>query len=177
MLKSESDRQFDVELFIMHPTIDPSEIAAALGLEAARSHRVGDRRMTPPGTLREGNYPDTRWRHSARYTTSHQRFADKVESLEVKVLPKRAFLSRVLQTRGRLSLIVQFLGDGYFGDTIPRSTLAKIADLGCRSSSGSRPSRALPKYFPMPGLRPPPFPCSYARGIPCPALQVNILLT
>jgi hypothetical protein len=34
--------------------IDPSEITAALGLEAARTHRVGDRKMTPRGTLLEG---------------------------------------------------------------------------------------------------------------------------
>jgi len=27
-------------------------------------------------------------------------------------------------------VVVQFLGDGYFGDEIPQSTLAKIVDLG-----------------------------------------------
>jgi hypothetical protein len=127
---SKIDRRFDVELLIKHPSIDPSEITAMLGLEAAGSHRVGDRRMTPRGTLLEGNYPDTRWRHSTRYTTSNQWFADKVESLVAHLLPHRAFLLRLLQTGGEVSLIVQFLGDGYFGDTIPQSTLAKIADLG-----------------------------------------------
>jgi hypothetical protein len=127
---SESDRRFDVELLIKHPSIDPAEITAALGLEAAGSHRVGDRRMTPRGTLLEGNYPDTRWRHSARCTVSHQWFADRVESLVADLLPHKAFLSRLLQTGGKLTLIVQFLGDGYFGDEIPQSTLAKIADLG-----------------------------------------------
>jgi len=48
---SESDRRFDVELFIVHPTIDPSDITIALGLEATRSSRVGDPRITPKGTL------------------------------------------------------------------------------------------------------------------------------
>jgi Domain of unknown function (DUF4279) len=127
---SESNRRFDVELFIVHPTIDPSEITMALGLEPKFSHRVGDPRMTPTGTPIEGNYPDTRWRHSARYTVSHQWFADRVESLVAHLLPHKAFLSRLLQTGGKLTLIVQFLGDGYFGDEIPQSTLAKIADLG-----------------------------------------------
>jgi len=114
----------------VHPTIDPSDITIALGLEATRSSRVGDPRITPKGTLLEGNYPDTRWRHSARYELSNQWFADKVESLVAHLLPHRAFLPRLLQTGGKLTLIVQFLADGYFGDTIPQSTLAKIADLG-----------------------------------------------
>ena len=65
-----------------------------------------------------------------QYTVSPQWFADKVESLVEHLLPHRAFLSRLLQTGGTLTLIVQFLGDGYFGDKIPQSTLAKIADLG-----------------------------------------------
>ena len=119
-----SGRRFDIELFIVHPTIDPSEITIALGLEPKVALRVGDRRVTPKGTLLEGSCPDTRWRYSARYT------ADKVESLVAHLLPHRAFLSRLLQTGGNLTLIVQFLGDGYFGDTIPKSTLTKIADLG-----------------------------------------------
>jgi len=78
---SERDRRFDVQLFIVHPTIDPTEITMALGLDAKFSHRVGDRRITPEGTLLEGNYPHTRWRYSARYTVSNQWFADKVDSL------------------------------------------------------------------------------------------------
>jgi Domain of unknown function (DUF4279) len=127
---SRSDRRFHVELSIVHPTIDPSDITIALGLEATGSRRVGDRRMTPKGTLLEGNYPDTRWRHERQYTVSHQWFADKVESLVEYLLPHRDFLSRLSHTGGKATLIVQFLGDGYFGDEIPQSTLAKIVDLG-----------------------------------------------
>jgi hypothetical protein len=126
----ESGQRFDVELFIVHPTIDPSEITIALGLEPKVSHRAGDRRVTPKGILLEGNHPDTRWRYCARYTVTNQWFADKVESLVAHLLPHKAFLSRLLQTGGKLTLIVQFLGDGYFGDDIPQSTLTKIADLG-----------------------------------------------
>jgi hypothetical protein len=48
-------RQFDVELFIVHPTFDPADISEALGLEAHFAHRVGDRRRAPKGTLLPGN--------------------------------------------------------------------------------------------------------------------------
>ena len=41
-----SSRHIDVELFIVHPTMTPAEIAAALGIEAQFAHRVGDLRKT-----------------------------------------------------------------------------------------------------------------------------------
>src|SRR5215467_1791975 len=49
-------RRFDVELFIVHPTLDPADISAALGMEAHSAHRVGDPRKTPKGTPLSGNY-------------------------------------------------------------------------------------------------------------------------
>ena len=121
-------RRFDVELFIVHPTLDPAEISAALGLEAQGVHRVGDRRRTLKGTLLEGNYPDTRWRHSVRYEARAQHFRDKVAALVDELTPHRAFLADLRATGGRATVIVQFL-DGYFGDAIPAETLAKLADL------------------------------------------------
>jgi hypothetical protein len=43
---------------------------------------------------------------------------------------KTDHLSRSLATPPSAELHIQFLGDGYFGDSIPPSTLAKIVDLG-----------------------------------------------
>jgi hypothetical protein len=40
-------RRFDVELLIVHPSLNPAEISTALGLEARYAHRVDDRRKTP----------------------------------------------------------------------------------------------------------------------------------
>jgi hypothetical protein len=49
-------RRVDVELFIVHPTMSPAEITAALGIEAHFAHRVGDPRKTPKGLPLEGQY-------------------------------------------------------------------------------------------------------------------------
>ena len=43
----DTPRRFHVELFIVHPTLTPTDISAALGMEAHFAHRVGDRRKTP----------------------------------------------------------------------------------------------------------------------------------
>jgi Domain of unknown function (DUF4279) len=122
-------RRFDVELFIVHPTIDPMEISAALGLTPNFMNRVGDQRKTPKGALLPGKYKDTRWRHSRRYEVSAQWFVDKVIELIDYLEPHRAFLSKICSTGGGASIVIQFLGDGYFGDEIPRDVLARIVNL------------------------------------------------
>jgi hypothetical protein len=127
---SEYYRRFDVELFIVHPTVDPSEITKELGLEAPFSRRVGDRRKTPKGTLLSGNYPDTRWRHSVRHEAPGQWFAEKVKTFVDQLEPHKGFLANLSATGGRATIVIQFLGDNYFGDQIPQATLAKIVDLG-----------------------------------------------
>jgi hypothetical protein len=119
--EASTSKRFDVELFIVHPTLDPVKIGAALGLDAKFSHCVGDQRKTPKGTPLPGTYRDTRWRHSRRYDTPDQWFADKIAEL-IDYIELRS-------TGGEACLNLQLLGDGYFGDEIPRTVLARLIDL------------------------------------------------
>ncbi len=123
-------RRFEVQLFIVHPTLDPSEISRLLGLEAHFSHRVGDRRRTPKQRLLTGIYPDTRWRHCIRYTVAEQHFASEVIKFVERLEAHKEFLANVSSKGGKASIIICFLGDGYFSDELPPETLAKLADLG-----------------------------------------------
>lgn len=123
-----SARRFDVELFIKHPTMAPADITTALGLEPRFVHRVGDRRWTPDGR-RLRDQPDTRWRHSTRHEVKHHRFADRVTAFVDLLKPHKAFLAEVRSTGGEASVVVQFLGDGYYGDDIPLRTLENMIDL------------------------------------------------
>lgn len=122
-------RRFDVELFIVHPTWEPAEISTALGLEVHFEHHVGDPRKTPKGALLPGHYTDTRWRHCIRCTVRDQWYAAEVARLVDRLEPHRAFFADLKSTGGTACIIIQFLGDGYFGDEIPRATLAKLVDL------------------------------------------------
>jgi Domain of unknown function (DUF4279) len=122
-------KRFDVELFIVHPTLDPAGISIALGLGAKFAHRVGDQRKTPKGTLLSGTYQDTRWRHSRRYETPDQWFADKIAALIDCIEPYKAFLKELRSTGGKACLILQFLRDGYFGDEIAQAILTRLSDL------------------------------------------------
>jgi hypothetical protein len=122
-------RRFHVELLIVHPTFDPKDISAALGLEGHVTHRVGDRRKTPKGTVLAGHYPDTRWRHCVEYSAPDQFFAAEVSSFVDKLGSHKVFLADLKATGGKASVIIQFLGDGYYADKLPHATLAKVVEL------------------------------------------------
>jgi hypothetical protein len=109
--------------------MNPAEITAALGLAGHFTHRVGDRRKTPKGILLPGTYRDTRWRHSIRYEVNDQWFVEALKTLVDRLVPHKAFLGRLRSTGGRTCVIIKFLGDGYFGDEIPRNVLAQLVDL------------------------------------------------
>src|SRR5687767_1516960 len=109
-------RRFDVELFVVHPTMDPADISARLGLEPTIAHPVDGKRRTPKGTVLTGRYRDTRWRHSIRHETRGQHFAGELAALLDRLSPHKTFLAELRATGGQAMLIVQFLGDdGYFG--------------------------------------------------------------
>jgi hypothetical protein len=127
--EASTSKRFDVELFIVHPTMDPAEISTALGLDTKSAHRVGDPRKTAKGTPLSGTYQDTRWRYSRRYETPDQWFSGKIAELIDRIGLHNAFLKELRSTGGRACLILQFLGDGYFGDEVPQAILARLVDL------------------------------------------------
>ena len=122
-------KRFDIDLFIIHPTLDPARIGEALGLAAKVVQRVGDRRRTPSGRLLEGVYRDTRWRHRRRFETSGQHFAEKIIELLADIETSKAFFHELRSTGGSACVIVHLLGDGYLGDKVSRDTLTKLVDL------------------------------------------------
>src|SRR5262249_40422598 len=121
--------RFYLDLFIVHPSINPDEITAALGLEPSHARRFGEKRATPKGRLLEGTYPDSRWRHSVRHEIKGRFFARKIDELLDQLLPHRDFLHQLRTTGGQATLIVYFI-DGYFTDSISNETLSKVVDLG-----------------------------------------------
>lgn len=123
-------QRFNVQLLIVHPTIDPAEITATLGLQPIIVHRAGTSRMTPAGTSLPGRYPDTRWRYSIRHEVKGQWFRREMAALLDRLDPHKTFLAEVRATGGKAAVMLQFLGDdGYFGDELGRDLLARLVDL------------------------------------------------
>ena len=128
-LHFDAPRRFDIELFIVHPTMTPAEISAMLKMEPQIAHGIGEQRLTPKDTILEGEYPDTRWRYSVRYQTGGQHFSDKLETFVEQLSPLKPAFAHLRSTGGSAEVILQFLGDGYFGDTVPARILALMAEL------------------------------------------------
>ncbi len=130
-------RRFYVELFIVHPTLEPAQITATLGLKPKIAHKVGDERKTPAGAQLAGVYRDTGWRYSVRYEVTDQWFAEKVTELVDRLMPHKEYFRQLRSTGGRASIIVDFVDEEYFSDEIPRNTLAKLVDLELDLGIGS----------------------------------------
>jgi hypothetical protein len=122
-------RRFSLDLSIVHPLMDPAEISAALGLEAHVSHRAGDPRSTPKGTPLPGSYRRTAWRYSVRWEVGDQHFAKEFSEFVASLQPHVAFLRRIRDAGGEAMVILQFLGDGYFGDVLSMDILQNMAEL------------------------------------------------
>jgi len=122
-------RRFSLDLFVVHPSIDPVTISAALGLDAHVTSRAGDPRSTPKGTPLAGVYRRTSWRYCVCWEVDDQHFAEEFSAFVASMQPHAAFLRQIRDTGGEANVILQFLGDGYFGDVLPADVLQNMADL------------------------------------------------
>jgi hypothetical protein len=123
-------QRFDVQLFIKHPSLHPTDITTALGLEPTIAMTVGELRATPKGTLTGGRYDRTAWRYKNRYEITDQWFAGRVAELVDRLMPHKAFLCELTETGGYSCLIISFLGDdGHFGDELSIETLRKMTEM------------------------------------------------
>jgi len=130
--EEESRQRFVLALFIIHPSVDPDDITAALGLQPTIVHRFGAPRKTPYGHRLPGKYPDTRWRHRIRCYTDDQHFSEQLSAFVDRLRHKKDYFTYITSTGGHVEIILQFLGDGYYGDALSRETLANMAELGVK---------------------------------------------
>jgi hypothetical protein len=109
--------------------LSAQEIGNTLGLEGHFQHSAGEQMKTPGGIVLAGSYYDTRWRHCIRYEVEAQLFVAQLEKFVEQLAPHKYFFSNVRDAGGSSSLVISFLGDGYFGDSISQGSLAKISDM------------------------------------------------
>ena len=86
--------------------------------------------MTPRGQTVSGEkYFDTRWVLASRDEGADGRFADQLATLIEKLSPHEAYFDELRAAGGKVEVIVGFLGDGYYGDSVPLETISKLANL------------------------------------------------
>jgi hypothetical protein len=124
-------KQFEyyVSFRATHPTLDPAEIAAQIGLEAKVNWVAGEPRKTPKGTSLGGTGEES-------YCAFHIGSSDDgtlSECLKAAVAQlKRAahFLRDIRATGGSLMFYVSWHTNGNTGEVFETALLKDMADLG-----------------------------------------------
>jgi hypothetical protein len=127
-LKPEPKARFGLNLVIRHPTVDPDEITARLGISPRTKWTSGEARKTPTGTPLGGTNKESAWGYVAEFG-DESRFADELQKLVDFVHPHKAFFRSITETGGRAFAFVQLPGDVGVGDEISWQVLEKLGDL------------------------------------------------
>jgi hypothetical protein len=125
------ESRYSVSFRIWHPSIDPSDITAAIGLEPLRAWKAGEPRTTPTGRLLEGINRETYWSVKVcKGKMPPHTLATEVDSTLDNLSAHRAFLHRIRMAGGRCEFFVGWFIQSQAGETFSHSTLAKMAALG-----------------------------------------------
>jgi len=144
-LSNESVPQVDVSLRIRHPTIDPDEISAALGLQPEHCFKSGD-----PAQGRRGVHTQTYWLADIAAESWVEPIApESVESLlkaaqsgrarSVELMlsfglrrlqAQHAFLERIQDDGGDVSLLLSLARDSAADFTLPVAITRLLVKLG-----------------------------------------------
>ncbi|MHB8816509.1 MAG: DUF4279 domain-containing protein [Steroidobacteraceae bacterium] len=125
--------EFTVSLRIRHPTIDPSAITAALGIQPQHSWRAGQPRRDPAGTELGGAHRDSYW--MGRLMDGPQLSSDgsSVEGVILKTLGQlrrsQSFLDQLSAEGGVAELLVSLYARSDFRLELPSDSLMLLGRL------------------------------------------------
>ena len=128
--------RYSVSLRIWHPTIDPAEITAALGLTPTAACRAGEPRNTPKGRPLKGNWRESYW--TARLAEGNARKDDLPSTLTTTLetlLSNRAFFQRIRAEGGVTEFFIGwFMMKSMAGEILESTLLGRMAELGINLS-------------------------------------------
>jgi hypothetical protein len=122
--------KYKVSLRIFHPTIDPQVLTDTLALQPRTTHRVGERRTTPTGTLLEGNYDRSYW-HTPFTPRDDSDVGNFLARTVERLRQHGSFFKDIRDTGGAVELFIGLFADGVnIGATLTHDLLAAIGDMG-----------------------------------------------
>jgi hypothetical protein len=121
-----------VSLRFRHPTIDPEEITAALGLTPTVTHHAGKPRRTPKGTPLKGKWRESYWTANlAEGNANKDDLPNTLTALLDALAGKRDFLQRIRAEGGQAEFFIGWFVEKLMGgDVLESRLLGRMADLG-----------------------------------------------
>ena len=122
--------QYDISLRVRHPSVDPTDITSALGLNPSRCWRVGEPQSTATGSPLKGTYAESFW----TTTLAEGRWPEKslavvMSGLLDHLAAHKNFFRQIRSEGGRAEFFVGWFFDGESGDVFNCDLLARMADL------------------------------------------------
>jgi len=108
-----------VALIVRHPSLDPSEIAAAIGLVPTFTQTAGMARTTPAGRRVSGTYTES---YACFYIATPNGLDATLGSLGDFLVPKAAVLGKWIDDHGRVSIAIS-VGGTHAAATVPSQLL------------------------------------------------------
>ncbi len=121
-------KRYDIVLLIRHPSLDPAEITAKLGLQPHQSSKAGDPIITPKGTRLPGVHGTGSWNHVFRYE-GEPHFSEQINAILDQLVRHKTFFHKIDKSGGSTDLYLQLPGDTNIGDDLPWTVLRKFVDL------------------------------------------------
>jgi hypothetical protein len=123
-----ADARFKISLRLRHPSMDPRDITKAIGMDARIQWKAGDRRVTPTGTLLEGNREDSYWCLSFPDDPLRS-LADALETHVASLRDCTQFLDEFHASGGSAEFFIGWFVDRNSGDVLDWSLLHELAEL------------------------------------------------
>jgi hypothetical protein len=128
-----SNYEFTISLCIRHPTIEPSKISQALGMEPQHTWKAGDPRRSPAGGELEGVYHQSYWtgRLMGEPEISSERVSVNSVLLQIASRLNRSsdFLEQLNAGGGVAELVVSVFAHEDFRLDLSTNSLASLARL------------------------------------------------
>lgn len=119
---------YEVSLSISHATMEPDSITKALNLEPEDSHRAGDLRRTPKGTLLDGHYEESFWQHSYQVPDNSD-FESTLCHIADSLAARLNLFRAITGSGGRAVLSIGLFSDGNIGATITHDLMRSLSEL------------------------------------------------
>jgi len=120
--------RFAVSLRVFSKSVEPTEIAAQLGLEPKWKHKIGEPRTTPKGVPLDGVY-DSSYCSFPLIRLGEEELHEMLNRTADGLLPHKDLFCRIRDEGGCVEYFVGWYSKGNTGDKLSCSLLGKLGEL------------------------------------------------
>lgn len=121
--------KFKISLRFFGKSFDPHELSAQLGIEATYIRKIGERRITPKGTILDGVYDESYCSFDIG-RNAKEGLCEVLERAANSLLCHKDLFHRIRGSGGRIEMFIGWFSSGNSGEVLPYDFMAKLGDLG-----------------------------------------------